>query len=55
MEGSLSLSFDVLLSLCVTLPLSALCVVSIEHFLWVLVAFCGNMIIFEELAHRHGL
>lgn len=52
MEGSLfSLSFYVFLSASVTLPLSALCTVSIEHFLWVLVPFCGNMIILEELAH----
>lgn len=54
MEGSLSLSVYVFLSLCVTLALSALCTVSIEHFLWVLVPFCGNMIILEELARRHG-
>lgn len=49
------LSFYVVLSLRVTLPLSALCTVSIEHFLWVLVPFCGNMIILEELAHSNGL
>ena len=46
------LSFSMYYSLCVLL--SALCTVSIEHFLWVSVAFCGNMIILEELAHRHG-
>lgn len=55
MEGSLSLSFYVSLPVSVTLPLSALCTVSLEHFLWVLVPFCGNMIILEELVHSRGL
>lgn len=55
MEGSLSLSFYVSLPVSVTLPLAALCTVSAEHLLWVLVPFCGNMIILEELVHSRGL
>lgn len=51
MHGGLSFS----LFLCVTLPLSALCTVSIEHFLWVLVPFRENMILLEELTHRYYL
>lgn len=51
MHGGRSFSlFYVLLSLFVTLSfLFALCTVSVEHFLWVLVPFCENIILLQEL------
>lgn len=50
MEGSLSLYFMYYsLSLCYSLFLFALCTVSVEHFLWVLVPFCENIILLQEL------
>lgn len=53
MHGGLSFSlFYVLLSLFVTLSfylVLSLSTVSVEHFLWVLVPFCENIILLQEL------